>query len=617
MSLGRDTIFIISLLLVSHCILYSWKSTHGIDSDLLKRDESKCDNVRLQVDQCAFVLEHCADATPGLINYIQWYYCSSTKPIVFILMCFWLLFLFGFVGIAASDFFCPNLQTIASVLHLSESLTGVTFLAFGNGSPDLFSTFSAMQSDLGSLALGELIGAASFIVSVVAGSMCAIKPFRAKKFSFIRDVSFFACAIVLVMIIVSDGLIHMYEAIILILFYIVYVLVVVGGNYYMKRRSNYLNLVERARLEYEENNRDVDNLIRGNFLHDASDTYNANEMELYDEGFETEGYQDPVHSRNGIHPKLRIRTSLFSAIEFQDVVQSLKNTTINFHYQPHQPSSIPTQFERYADEISLHRAESRAGHQDTSTTVNRSTRLLQKCFNTTSVYQIKRDINICLFPSLIDFYQKPIFSKITSALSVPATFLLATTLPVVKESAITPRGIELNDNTVDMLRDYREDEIERTDSIRGSWNKWLTAIQLMGAPALISFVLLSQSLVSAVIILPILLGTGLILSITFWLTTSHARQPRLYWMMCFLGFGVAIVWIFLIANEVVSVLQAIGMALGASEAILGLTIFALGNSLGDFVANVTMAKLGYPLMAISACFGGPMLSKIITFADFQ
>lgn len=47
--------------------------------------------------------------------------------------------------------------------------TGVTFLALGNGSPDLFSTFSAMHSNLGSLALGELIGAASFIVSVVAG----------------------------------------------------------------------------------------------------------------------------------------------------------------------------------------------------------------------------------------------------------------------------------------------------------------------------------------------------------------------------------------------------------------------------------------------------------------
>lgn len=94
--------------------------------------------------------------------------------------------------------------------------------------------------------------------------MCAIKPFRAKKFSFIRDVSFFTCAILLVMAIISDGLIHFYEAIVLILFYIIYVMAVVGGNYYMKKRSNYMNLVQRARSEYEENGTDVDNLLRGN-----------------------------------------------------------------------------------------------------------------------------------------------------------------------------------------------------------------------------------------------------------------------------------------------------------------------------------------------------------------
>lgn len=95
-------------------------------------------------------------------------------------------------------------------------------------------------------------------------SMCAIKPFRTKKFSFFRDVSFFMLSIFLVLIIVGDGLIHLYEGILLILFYALYVAVVVGGNYYMKRRSNYRNLVERARLEYEENEGEMDTLLREN-----------------------------------------------------------------------------------------------------------------------------------------------------------------------------------------------------------------------------------------------------------------------------------------------------------------------------------------------------------------
>ncbi|KAK3062147.1 hypothetical protein LTR53_019496, partial [Teratosphaeriaceae sp. CCFEE 6253] len=48
-----------------------------------------------------------------------------------------------------------------------------------------------------------------------------------------------------------------------------------------------------------------------------------------------------------------------------------------------------------------------------------------------------------------------------------------------------------------------------------------------------------------------------------------------------------------------------------SHAIMGLTIFAVGNSLGDLVADVTVARLGYPVMALSACFGGPMLNILL------
>lgn len=147
-----------------------------------------------------------AAATPGepdpereeaasLIDYMGYWERATpqTKGPIFAAMILWLVFLFAFVGITASDFFCPNLSTIASRLGMSESVVGpavrsrsgcrgsatradrrprpqagVTFLAFSNGSPDVFSTFAALRRHSGSLAIGELIGAASFIVSVVA-----------------------------------------------------------------------------------------------------------------------------------------------------------------------------------------------------------------------------------------------------------------------------------------------------------------------------------------------------------------------------------------------------------------------------------------------------------------
>jgi len=57
-------------------------------------------------------------------------------------------------------------------------------------------------------------------------------------------------------------------------------------------------------------------------------------------------------------------------------------------------------------------------------------------------------------------------------------------------------------------------------------------------------------------------------------------------------------------------MQTFGLIFGLSDAIIGLTIFAVGNSLGDFVANITIANFA-PIMGFSACFGGPMLNMLL------
>jgi len=126
----------------------------------------------------------------------------------------------------------------------------VTFLALGNGSPDLFSTFSAIKHGSGSLAVGELIGAASFITSVVAGSVAVVSPFRVTKVPFLRDVIFFSSAICIVLAIVWDGKIQLWESIILVLFYFSYVCVVVIGTWWVKDQKRRKWQEQKARDEY-------------------------------------------------------------------------------------------------------------------------------------------------------------------------------------------------------------------------------------------------------------------------------------------------------------------------------------------------------------------------------
>lgn len=118
---------------------------------------------------------------------------------------------------------------------MSQSLAGVTFLAFGNGSPDIFSTFAAMTSNSGGLAIGELFGAACFVTGVVAGSMAIVQPFKVARKSFLRDVSFSIIAAVFSIAVVADGRLYFWECAMMVAFYAFYVAFVVSLHWYESR----------------------------------------------------------------------------------------------------------------------------------------------------------------------------------------------------------------------------------------------------------------------------------------------------------------------------------------------------------------------------------------------
>lgn len=44
---------------------------------------------------------------------------------------------------------------------------------------------------------------------------------------------------------------------------------------------------------------------------------------------------------------------------------------------------------------------------------------------------------------------------------------------------------------------------------------------------------------------------------------------------------------------------------------MAITIVAWGNSIGDTISNIVVARAGFPSMALGACFGGPLLNALI------
>jgi Ca2+/Na+ antiporter len=149
------------------------------------------------------------------------------------------------------------------------------------------------------------------------------------------------------------------------------------------------------------------------------------------------------------------------------------------------------------------------------------------------------------------------------------------------------------------------------------WSKPYAVLQPLFSPLLIIFSMgnwhssvgpLSTPLLGVLIGVPV---AGFV-----FLTTHHSKPPSggLYsvvWVL--MAFTMCVVWIYIFAGELVSLLQTIGIISGIPPAVLGLTILAWGNSVGDLFANMAVAKQGLGEMAIAGCYGGPVFNLCLGY----
>ncbi|KAK4186469.1 Sodium/calcium exchanger protein-domain-containing protein [Podospora australis] len=848
---------------------------------VLETRDIECRAVHKADDKCAFILENCEDDEAGLVHYLSFYYCTlgDTRSVAFAILAAWLGLLFTTIGIAASDFFSVNLSTIASVLGLSESLAGVTFLAFGNGSPDVFSTFAAMGSNSGSMAVGELIGAAGFITAVVAGSMALVREFKVSKRTFVRDIAFFIAAILFTMGFLADGELHLWECFTMIGFYIFYVIVVVGWHWFTvrRRRQRLKELASRTHYfgpsggrgteEFEpyRDEPDEEGAPVGGRSSSAPEIADISALERALERaprIELDGVAMPAatpveeeEEENNIHVAAEmsnsmrvnrprwgrsnttitpIRPSLVGALEFRSVLSSLQkarnmhmgpvpprlqahhrsnsttdvltrgrprtNTSpahlpaassreralshgnVPFDFQdaglpqpefaPERPSTrmssttrtvdgmlappigslptishnhdgpapessrqpqlltlkIPPTHSRYSSGHSSPSLSPFPGFSESPAVLTPASREPHEplpAFPFPDPLDMRRQsipgfddheeeprpvrwwpysvlppphvLLATLFPTLQGWRGKSLWDKTVSLVSVPSIFLLVTTLPVVESdgeeqlpgadvlesndfgqssSATLPVSAENDEapeqetvwqeyrrrsrsvvsrsslhhspsqlslvNPAQLTRDntlvqsgqlpfaaqqntqpgkpvsLEPDRVTTSSETEQGWSRWLVALQLITGPFFVVMVLWANTMEDyenpkKTLVRMILYSSLISLCLlgALLLTTTPDKKPKYHFLLCFLGFIISVAWISTIAGEVVGVMKAFGVILDISEAILGLTIFAVGNSLGDLVADVTVARLGYPVMALAACFGGPMLNILL------
>ncbi|XP_012946734.1 mitochondrial sodium/calcium exchanger protein [Aplysia californica] len=457
-------------------------------------------------DFCAFVRNTSScDIDEGFINYTAFLYCTLDNLVIEVaclILFIWWFFLFTGLAVTADDFFCPSLAVISQSLKLSHNVAGVTFLAFGNGAPDIFSAIAAIGNakagDAG-LAIGALFGAGVFVTAVVAGSIAIICPFTSMERPFLRDVIFYLAATFWAWYVMWDKKITQVEAAGFIGLYVVYVIVVILGRAINQRLKKIRTGSQMGRL---------------------------------------------------------LEESLTSSEVERDESQPLMSS-INRRVSP------SVQIEQDPGESNVESIGDRG---------------LWRAF--------LDDVN----PIDVEGWrEKRIFGKVFECFKCPLMLVLNFTVPVVGE----------------------HNESEPNDP--RNWNRLLNSLQVFTGPVFACFATkLGLNWIGGVFpVYALVMVVCAILAALVFFTSKTDERPPYHTAFAYLGFVVAVVWIYSIANEIVNILQAFGIVFDLSDAILGLTLLAWGNSIGDLVADMSLARQGYPRMGISACFGGPLFNLLI------
>ncbi|KAL1531089.1 cation/calcium exchanger 1 isoform X1 [Salvia divinorum] len=145
------------------------------------------------------------------------------------------------------------------------------------------------------------------------------------------------------------------------------------------------------------------------------------------------------------------------------------------------------------------------------------------------------------------------------------------------------------------------------------WSKPFAVTSATLAPILIGALCIAQQESIAPLLASIVIG--LFLGAAALVLTKSSSPPKRWLLPWLVGrFLMSITWTYIIVQELVSLLVAFGNILGINPAILGLTVLAWGNSLGDLISNLAMALKGGSdgaQVAISGCYAGPLFNTLV------
>ncbi len=153
----------------------------------------------------------------------------------------------------SDKYFVVSLDKLSHRLNMSHDMAGATFMAMGSSAPELFVAIIALSrsGDHDAIGVGTIVGSALFNLLVIVGAAAVVKNSLIAWQPVIRDLLFYAIAILGLYFVLQDGSIQFVEACVLVLFYGAYIYAVFRWRKWFK----YIEYDEDPEEEEDEKKR--------------------------------------------------------------------------------------------------------------------------------------------------------------------------------------------------------------------------------------------------------------------------------------------------------------------------------------------------------------------------
>ncbi|GJT08778.1 cation/calcium exchanger 4-like protein [Tanacetum coccineum] len=545
---------------------------------------------------------------------------SNESALGAVLLVFWLVALFYLLGNTAADYFCLSLRKMSGLLRLSPAVAGVSLLPLGNGAPDVFaSVVSFVGNGNGEVGLNSVLGGAVFVTCVVVGVVAICvgdQGVRIDKKAFLRDVGFFMFTLVFLLLMLFVGRVSFVVAVMFVSIYVVYA-VFVAANEIVEKHVRRLKMdipLRVGNIFSQEEDSVQTSLLDVETEDDGSRNSNAlpewmwasnvaiysNQMKLQEHERHLWGWQDDgIEVIHMVHV-LEVEEETWSK-PYAVASASLSPLLIAFIWNTQDDLSSLTRKLVY-----LLGAVVGFTFGTLAFTYTRSDHPPRISMgDLVSNIALALDGGDGIQIALSGCYAGPMFNTLVGL----GISLLIGSWSKKPESYTVPQDTSLYYTmgflilglvwalVILLKNDMRVNRMLGTG---------LVALYL---------VFLSVRLAGATGILPLAgLNKGFTFGTLAFTYTRSDHPPRRYlfpWVLG--GFLMSIVWFYMIANELVALLVGFGVFLRVNPSILGLTVLAWGNSMGDLVSNIALALDGGDgiQIALSGCYAGPMFNTLV------